>query len=84
MSEEYNEGWNAAILEIVRRIEIERDHAYAMENWIKSKNDGRSSSIHGYRADGLRDMAEIVRPLLQNPHLPMPADEWSEPLFPPQ
>lgn len=80
--ESYNEGWNAAIMEVVRRIEMERDHAYAMEKWAKKKE--LNGSPHGYRADGLRDIADIVRPLLQNQHLPMPTDEWSEPIFPPQ
>lgn len=80
--ESYNEGWNAALMEVIHRIEIERDHAYAMEKWISSKNDGRNGNIHGYRADGLRDMAEIVRPMLQIPHMTMPVDEWSEPHFP--
>lgn len=78
--EGYTEGWNEAILEILRRIEAERDHAYAMEKWIAAKNDGRNALIHGYRADGLRDMADIVRAMLRIPHMQLPTDEWCEPL----
>lgn len=63
-----DEEWNAAILEVLKIVEGDRDQAYKAER--HAKKGGLNGLPSGYRADGLRDAAIEIRKLLRIEHFP--------------